>query len=419
LEQNESDFQTHQDRNEICGEVNIIQAFMGTTEISINDAIEGPHAKEWEDAMVHEVNNILARNTWKIVDRPKTQKVIGSRFVLTNKLRSDGSVHRRKARLVARGFSQKPGVDFEQSFAPVARLESLRLLVAVSARQRMIIHQVDAVTAYLNSRLDEQVYMEIPETLDLVLKEIIRRNRRNSTGTKAMDMLNNIQGGNKVCLLERALYGLRQAGRQWNIHLDKILRKLGLKPTVADPCLYMSKQKGKLSLALVYVDDILLASEDFKWTENIIRKLSNEIQIKNLDKARNCLGIEIDQTQDGIKLSQSGYIMNILKRFDMEQANPVSTPAEPNTRKNLPEAKLIGRRIERPYRQLVGALTYLAIATRPDITYVTSYLGQFNHNHTEEHWSRKRVLRYLRGTINLGLHFRHSLDPIVGYTDAD
>jgi len=112
LEQNESDFQTHQNRNKICDEVNIIQAFMGTTEIS----------------------NILARNTWKIVDRPETQKVIGSRFVLTNKLHSDGSVHRRKARLVARGFSQKPRIDFEQSFAPVARLESLRLLVAVSAR---------------------------------------------------------------------------------------------------------------------------------------------------------------------------------------------------------------------------------------------------------------------------------------------
>jgi len=265
----------------------------------------------------------------------------------------------------------------------------------------MIIHKVDAITAYLNSRLDEQVYMEIPETLDLVLKEIIRRNKGNSTGTKAMDMLNNIQSGNKVCLLERALYGLRQAGRQWNIHLDKILRKLGLKPTVTDPCLYMSKQKGKLSLVLVYVDDILFASEDSKWTEKTIRKLSNEIQIKNLDKARNCLGMEIDQTQDRIKLSQSGYIMNILKRFDIEQANPVSTPAEPNG-------------------QLVGALTYLAVATRPDIAYMTSYLGQFNHNHTEEHWSAaKRVLRYLRGTINLGLHFRHSLDPVVGYTDAD
>jgi len=104
----------------------------------------------------------------------------------------------------------------------------------------------------------------------------------------------------------------------------------------------------------------------------------------------------------------------------MEQANPVSTPAEPNAKKNLPEAKQIDKRIERSYRQLVGALTYLAVATRPDIAYVTSYLGQFNHNHTEEHWSAaKRVLRYLRGTINLGLHFRHSLDPVVGYTDAD
>lgn len=221
-------------------------------------------------------------------------------------------------------------------------------------------------------------------------------------------------------MLERALYGLRQAGRQWNIHLDGILKKLGLKPTAADPCLYMSRQKGKLLLVLVYVDDILLASEDEKWTESIIKSLSNEISIKDLGKAKNCLGIEITQDQDGIKLSQCRYIMNILKRFGMEHGNPISTPADPNREKETSEIEEHEMKIERPYRQLVGALIYLAVATRPDIAHVASYLGQFNHGHTEKHWTAaKRVLRYLRGTLNYSLHFKYSQNPIIGYTDAD
>jgi len=115
-----------------------------------------------------------------------------------------------------------------------------------------------------------------------------------------MQILKNLESGDKICMLERVLYDLRQAGRQWNIHLDGILKKIGLKPTNADSCLYMFRQEGKLSL-LVYVDDILLASEDEKWTENIIKKLSNEIPIKDLGKAKNFLGIKITQNQDEIK----------------------------------------------------------------------------------------------------------------------
>jgi len=157
---------------------------------------------------------------------------------------------------------------------------------------------------------------------------------------------------------------------------------------------------------LVYVDDILLASEDEKWTENIIRKISNKIPIADLGKAKNCLGIEIAQNQDGIKLSQRGYIMNILKRFDVEQSNLTYTPADPSKKKEILETKQHEKEIERPYRQLVGALMYLAIATRPDLAYIASYLGQFNHCHTEKHWvATKRVLRYLRSTINYSFAF--------------
>jgi len=347
--QTEAESQVYQEENdEVFYEANIVQAFSSTMEVPLSDALNGVYSKEWKDAMVDEVENILRRNAWKIIDRPAKRTVVGSRFVLTNKLRPDGSRDRKKVRLVAKGFSQQPGIDFKQSFAPVARLESLRLLIAISARRRMVIRQIDAITAYLNSYLEEPVYMEVPETLTMILEEIVKRNKRNDIENKAMQMLKNLQDGDKVCMLERALYGLRQAGRQWNIHLDKILKKIGLQPTNADPCLYMSRQKGKLLLVLVYVDDILLASEDEKWTEDIIRKISNEIPIKDLGKAKNCLGIQITQNQDEIKLSQRGYIMNILERFGMEQSNPICTPADPNKKKEILKANQHEKKIERP-----------------------------------------------------------------------
>lgn len=133
------------------------QSFLTTMEILLGEALDSPQAKEWKNVVIDEVSNILIRNTWKIVDRPTSETVIGSRFVLTNKPRSDGNVARKKARLVAKGFSQRPGIDFKQSFASVARLESLRLLMALSTKLKMTIRQIDAITAYLNSNLEEPV----------------------------------------------------------------------------------------------------------------------------------------------------------------------------------------------------------------------------------------------------------------------
>jgi len=175
--QTEAEPQVRQEENdEIFHEANIVQAFSNTMEVSISDALNGVYSKEWKDAMVDEISNILARNAWKIIDRPAKRTVIGSRFVLTNKLHPDGSIDRKKARLVAKSFSQQPGIDFKQSFAPVVRLESLRLLIAIFARHGMIIRQIDAITAYLNNYLDE--YMEIPKTLTMILEEIVKRNKK-------------------------------------------------------------------------------------------------------------------------------------------------------------------------------------------------------------------------------------------------
>ncbi|KAK2578490.1 hypothetical protein KPH14_002051 [Odynerus spinipes] len=366
-------------------------------------------------------SRLTRKDTWELVDRPKNRSVIGCRMVLINKFEMDGSLCCRKARLVAKGFSQRPGIDFAQTFAPVARLGSLRLIMAIATKYKMIVHQLDIVTAYLNGYLDEEIFMEKPIFLEEALTEIYKRNgNRSDVGVKAKEMLEALSTGNKVCRLKRALYGLKQAGRQWYRRLDGVLRKLDLEPTKADTCLYFKREGKDCILALVYVDDILIASTSSKWIQNFKSKLGQEFDVKDLGCARYCLGIEINQTSDGVSLSQRRYIKGVLKRFGMSEANPAVTPGEANhnfSRTTKAEDK---KRNSQSYQELIGALMYLAVATRPDIAFVVSYLGQFNHSHTEEHWgAAKRVLRYLQGTLNYTLSFRRTEDGIIGYSDAD
>lgn len=161
-------------------------------------------------------------------------------MVLRNKFGVDGSLERRKARIVAREFSQRPGIDFLETFAPVARLSSIRLATAIASQYGMHIRQFDVTAAYLNGTLDEEIFMEIPELTEETLEFIIRTERKDShVKKKAQAMLEDLRNGNKVCFLRKALYGLRQAGRQWNKRLDQELRRLGLKPLNSDPCVYL------------------------------------------------------------------------------------------------------------------------------------------------------------------------------------
>lgn len=295
-------------------------------------------------------------------------------------------------------------------------------MMALSVRCGMVVHQFDIVTAYLNGFFDEKVYMERPEMLEEILRKIVSRDGHSSDiGAKAARMLRSLKGGDKVCLLKRALYGLRRAGRQWHACLDTYIRKLGLTPTNADPCLYYAK-RGEISLlVLVYVDDILFSSQDEKWIADIGQGLAREFEVKDLGRARYCLEIEIIQEKGAVSLSQRKYVMEVLERFHMEAANPVATPGEVRARFTDAEVTADGKgESGKPYRELVDSLMYLAVATRPDIAYIASFLAQFNHCHTEVHWkAAKRVLRYLKGTADHGLCFRKSTDGVRGYWDAD
>lgn len=231
-------------------------------EISIKEALKGAEASQWYSAMINEVKSILKNDTFEVVNRPISQECIGSRFVLTNKYNQDGSFLKNKARLVAKGYNQKPGIDFRETFAPVARIGSIRVMSSLAAKLGVKIHQLDVTSAYLNGQLNEEIFMECPDYFDKILELITNENSDRDISRKAAKIREYLSEGDKVLFLKKSLYGLKQAGRCWNTKLNEILNDFGAKQTEADPCLYYIKNEKGLTLIVIYVDDILIMSQD-------------------------------------------------------------------------------------------------------------------------------------------------------------
>lgn len=397
----------------------VSEVFAGVAEIDIGDALESEDCDEWKHAMMSEVASLLKHDTWDIIKSVGNKHVIGCRWVLSNKHSPEGEIVRRKARLVAKGFSQKYGINYHETFAPVARLETLRLVLALAVQLNFSVHQFDVMTAYLNGVLDEEVIMRVPKHLPEMLELVVSTYGKNSNiGVRAQSMLGKIQNGGSSCKLKRALYGLKQAGRQWYSKLSNELLRLGLNPTKNEPCLFHGKVDEKLVLVLVYVDDLLVASSDQTCINMIKLSLLKCFEIKDLGMAKYCLGLEIRQNKDCIELSQKGYILGLLDRYGMLDCNPVATPSEVNLQfEDVTESE---ENCDFPYRELIGALMYLSVATRPDIANTISRLAQFTNKPRKCHWlAAKRVLRYLAGSANIGLKYLKDSNSVIGYVDAD
>lgn len=394
--------------------------FANVAEVSIEEAMQSPESYEWKRAIQSEVESLVKNDTWEVVKSPESQHKVGSRIVLTNKCSADGSIERRKARIVAKGYSQRYGVDYYQTFAPVARMESVRMLLALAAEFSMEVRQFDVVTAYLNGKLEECVYMQFPLMLPEMLELIINDNQVNEdVRARASNMLMEIKQGANVCRLRKGIYGLKQAGRLWHARLSKKLKSIGLESTKGEPCMYHAHRDGNLLLLVIYVDDILMASTDSGWVDEVKEKLLEEFEIKDLGLAKHCLGLEINQGEDFITVTQSGYIQNILDTFGMNECNPISTPAEVQT-KGIGINLKSGKEGKWPYRELIGSLMYLAIGTRPDIANTVSRLSQHTNDPGNQHWKdAKRLLRYLAGTKHLALKYTKTGDLLFGYSDAD
>jgi hypothetical protein len=357
---------------------------------SIEQAMTLPDWPLWKEAIEKELNALRKAKTWvKVADMPQHLKALTSRWVFKFKPETKIEPARYKARLVAHGYKQRKGIDFNETYAAVARMASFRTLVSIAAAHNLEMTQIDIGNAFLHGTLEEDVYLSPPP------------------GFPELGLLK----------LQKALYGLKQAPRLFYEHLTREFRKLGFFPMVSDPCIL--KHKNSNFYVLLYVDDIILATGKNNPHRQIVEnKLGEEFEIKNFGTLRSFIGIEVNYLQDKIILTQSAYIRSLLERFGMVNCKTCDTPAATNGFTNYKD----DRPFDGPYRELIGALLYLS-ATRPDISAAVSELSSHLEHPTVTHWqAAKRVLRYLAGTIDSGVAYNRTgnkLLSLLAFSDSD
>lgn len=362
---------------------------------TVEEALKSIERNQWKAAMQEEYNSFLSNNCWSLVDLPEGKRSVKCKWVFSKKRGLNGELLKYKARLVAKGCTQKYGVDYTETFSPVVRYSTIRILLAMAAQQDMEVEHMDVKTAFLNGNLQETVFMEQPECFQEKGKE------------------------SQVCLLKKAVYGLKQAAKSWYEKINHVLTgKLKFRKLLSEPCVFVYNAGEELIIIALYVDDIVLFSSRNSHIkkEDLKKQLMNEFEMTDLGQASHVLGMRITRSGGKISLDQTNYITKILERFNMADCKPAQTPMESGLKLQREE----NSDCNLEYRNLVGSLMYLAVCTRPDIAYVISYLSQFNNCFSELHWkAAKRVLRYLRGTINYCLVFEKGDTKIIGYTDAD
>lgn len=353
---------------------------------------DSPDRTMWKKAISEEIDSHNKNNTWTIVDQPGGIKPIGCKWIFKIKQNENGDIIKYKARLVAKGFMQKHGIDYQETYAPVAKLTSIRIVLAVANQMNLNLHQMDVKTAFLNGYLQEDIYMTTPEGID--------------------------EHG-KVCKLNKSLYGLKQSPRCWNTRFNDFILSLGFNRSRSDYCLYIYKGCETMFI-LLYVDDVLIVGNETE-IKSIKEKLSEEFEMTDMGELKYFLGLHINRDmKNGIlRINQKRCIENILKRFNMEECKGIATPIETNL-KLLKGNGLL--RTEKPFRELIGCLMYVMLGTRPDICLAVGFFSRFQETAEEEHWvCLKRVLRYLKHTINYELVFNktENVKPIFGFVDAD
>jgi hypothetical protein len=354
---------------------------------------EATSRQVWRDAMMEEYNSIMKNDVWEVVPRPEGKSVVTSKWLYKLKHAADGSIEKYKARFVARGFSQVEGVDYDETFAPVARYTSIRAVISIAAEMGWKIHQMDVKTAFLNGLIEEEVYIEQPLGFEVHGRE------------------------SHVCRLKKALYGLKQAPRAWYSRIDAYLQQLGFEKSEADPNLYFIMVGEDPLILLLYVDDLFITGAE-RLISSCKESLASEFEMTDIGLMHYFLGLEVWQEPGHIFLGQGKYVCDILSRFQMGDSRPMTTPMITNWKKlHASESQLVDSTL---YRQLIGSLMYL-VNTRPDICFAVNTLSQFMVEPRRVHWvAAKHVLRYLCGTVDYGLDY-HRGDGVrlVGYTDSD
>lgn len=350
-----------------------------------DEAIKCEDAEKWIVAMDSEIEALTENDTFTEIDRPTNVKLIGGRWVYTIKDGPDNDIY--KARYVAKGYTQVAGQDYFETFAPTAKMSSLRILMQIAAQKGYQVNQLDVKTAYLHAPIDCSIFLEPPKGY----------NKK------------------KVWKLNKSLYGLKQSGRNWNILLDEYLIGLGFSKSFADPCVY--HKEGVL--ILIWVDDIIIASDSENQMEEIINHLKNKFRMKDLGRINNFIGIRICQNDNSIALDQSIYLSKLLRKFGMQDCKPRQTICE--QKPTTTECNLTNK-CSRRYKEIVGSLVYAMICTRPDLSWAVTKLSQHLDKPTANDWMMlDQVLRYIQGTKDQKLVYHKCDSPLLlhGYSDSD
>lgn len=350
---------------------------------------------KWKEAMDLEINAIQKNNTWYLTELPAGARRIGVKWVYKTKVNEHGEVEKYKARLVAKGYAQKYGIDYEEVYAPVSRMDTVRMFLALAAQRDWSVYQLDVKSAFLHGNLTKDVYVDQPQGYEV---------------KTAM---------HKVYKLNKALYGLKQAPRAWFSRIEAYFLNEGFEKCGSEQTLFtkVSKQ-GKLLVISLYVDDLIFAGDDENMVVEFKQSMMNEFDMTDLGKMRFFLGIEVLQLSEGIFIHQRKYVLEVLKKFGMEHCNSVQNPSCPGFKISRDDN---GVEVDGSYyRQLVGSMMYLT-ATRPDIMYAVSLISRYLSKPTELHLlAAKRILRYLQGTSGFGLLYKKEGNKeLIGFTDSD
>jgi hypothetical protein len=326
---------------------------------SYEEAMRSTHSSKWLEAMKDEMRSMSSNGVWDREEIPKGAKTVGYKWVYKIKCDSRGNVERFKARLVAKDFTQREEIDYNETFSPVSCKDSFRIIMPLVAHYDLELHQMDVKKAFLNGDLEENIYMAQPK--GFVVK-----------GKESMG-----------CRLKKSIYGLKQASRQWYLNFNRTIRNFGFKENVEDNCVYEKFKNEKFIFLILYVDDILLASSDVNLLQETKKFLSSKFDMKDLGEASFVLGIKIhrDRRKGVLRLSQKAYIEKVLQKFSMQKYSSSPAPIVkgdrygdfqcPRNKYELNQMKAV------PYALAVRSLQYAQVCTRPDLAFVTGFLDRF------------------------------------------
>ncbi|KAK8538769.1 hypothetical protein V6N12_034477 [Hibiscus sabdariffa] len=366
------------------------------------EAVASPDSEKWLEAMRSEMDSMLENQVWTLVEPPKGIKPIGCKWVFKKKTDMDVNVQTYKGRLVAKGFRQIHGVDYDETFSPVAMFKSIRILLTVVAFHDYEIWQMDVKTAFLNGKLEENVYMTQPEGFETP------------------------ENAGKVCKLQRSIYGLKQASQNWNLRFNEAIQEFGFIRNEDEPCVYKKFSGSIVSFLILYVDDMLIIGNDIPTLQSIKTWLSSCFSMKDLGEAAYILGVKIyrDRSRRLLGLSQSTYIDKVLKRFSMEESKRGFLPMRHGislSKEMCPSTPQERERMSQiPYDSAIGSIMYAMICTRPDLSYALSMTSRYQANPGEGHWTAvQNILKYLRRTKDVFLVYGGEEElRIKGYTNA-